>query len=186
MSAVLTHKVLVLNRAWQAIRETDVATAMCDICRGALTAIDMEHVIPVRWDDWLKLPIREGDEFLRTIHGPVRVPTVVCASSYDGMPKKSPKFNSKNVGRRDQFVCAYTGKHDPNGNVDHVIPRSRGGRNDWSNTVWASQHVNSKKGARTPEEAGLKLLRAPRVPQKLPVCQLIQPQHPHWKMFLRS
>ena len=184
MSDVLNHKVLVINKAWQAIGERTVMVALCDMMRGAVTAIDMEFVVPVRWDDWLALPVRDGDESLRTIRGLVRVPTVVCASSYAGMPQKRPKFSSKNVGRRDRFVCAYTGRHDPRGNVDHVIPRSRGGRNDWTNTVWASQKVNSEKGARTPEEAGLKLLRKPVAPRALPVCQTIVPAHPDWSMFL--
>lgn len=186
MSEVLNHKVLVINKAWQAIGERPVHVALCDMMRGAVTGIDMEFVVPVRWDDWLKLSVRDGDESLRTIRGLVRVPTVICASSFSGMPKKRPKFSSRNVGRRDQFVCAYTGRHDPKGNVDHVVPRSRGGRNDWDNVVWASRDVNSRKGAKTPEEAGLKLLRVPRVPQALPVCQTIVPAHPDWQMFIHG
>jgi len=182
--SVLNQKVLVINKGWQAVGERDVATTMCDMMRGAVTAIDMEFMAPVKWDDWLKLSIRDGDQFLRTIHGPVRVPTVVCASTYAGMPKKRPRFNSKNVGRRDQFVCAYTGKHDPQGNVDHVVPRSRGGANTWDNTVWSSREVNSKKADRTPQEAGLKLRKKPQAPKALPVCRLIQVAHPDWEMFI--
>ena len=181
----LDIKVLVINKGWQAIAERPLYAVMCDMMRGAVTALDTEFLRPVPWVDWLKLPIRDGDQFLSTVRGPVRVPTVVCASSYAGMPKKRPRFNSKNVGQRDKHVCAYTGKHDPTGNVDHVVPRSRGGVNDWSNTVWASQSVNSSKGARTPKEAGLKLLVKPRVPKALPVCQTIAVGHPDWEMFIR-
>ena len=88
---LLKQKVLVINRAWQGYEETLVSTALCDCCRGAATAIDMEYMRPVKWEDWLALPIREGDRAIQTIHGPVRVPTVIAKAQYARMPKKRPK-----------------------------------------------------------------------------------------------
>ncbi|MCI0744716.1 MAG: HNH endonuclease, partial [Verrucomicrobia subdivision 3 bacterium] len=86
--------------------------------------------------------------------------------------------------------CQYTGKilQPDQGSIDHVVPRSRGGRNAWDNCVWASKAVNSKKANRLPHEAGLKLLTVPRAPKELPVTALIRNAHgvAEWKLFLND
>ena len=66
------------------------------------------------------------------------------------------------------------------------MPRSRGGPNSWDNCVWASKRINTLKGNRLPDEAGLKLLSAPRVPKELPVTVLIRNPHDieDWGLFL--
>ena len=67
-------------------------------------------------------------------------------------------------------------------------PRSRGGKDAWENLVWSSKAVNTKKGNRLPEEAGLKLLTVPRAPKELPVSALIHNAHsvPEWKLFVEE
>ena len=74
------------------------------------------------------------------------------------------------------------------GSLDHVLPRSRGGRDAWENLVWSSKDVNAHKGNRLPHEAGLRLLRAPRAPKELPVSALIRNAHsiPEWKLFVEK
>ena len=77
--------VLVLNRHWQAIHVKTPAEAFCMIATGAATALDVQgddYITPVRWDDWLKLPVREHDNAVNTPRGPVRVPTVIVAANY--------------------------------------------------------------------------------------------------------
>jgi hypothetical protein len=68
---------------------------------------------------------------------------------------------------RDNFCCQYTGiKLQPSKRtVDHIIPKARGGKSTWENCVTSSFEINSIKSNRTPEEAGLKLLNKPCVPQ---------------------
>src|SRR5712691_9815844 len=56
--------------------------------------------------------------------------------------------------------------------LDHVVPRSRGGKGTWENLVWSSKDVNARKGNRLPHEAGLKLLSVPHAPKELPVTAL--------------
>jgi hypothetical protein len=66
--------VLVLNRHWQAIHAKTPAEAFCMIATGAITALDVrgdDYITPVRWDDWLKLPVREHDNGVNTSRGPV-------------------------------------------------------------------------------------------------------------------
>ena len=69
-----------------------------------------------------------------------------------------------------------------------VLPRSRGGKDEWENLVWADKDVNARKGNRLPHEAGLKLLTVPRAPKELPVTALIRnPQGiADWKLFLKE
>lgn len=185
MSALLNDKVLVLNKEWQAVGETTVAEALADMCSGKATGFDMEITAPVRWADWLKLPIREGDRSLMTIHGPVRVPTVVGKFSYAKMPKRRPKLDNHGIKERDKAICQVTGEYAPDGNVDHLDPKSRGGaRKSWTNQVWMRKDLNTKKGSRTLQEMGWKLIRPPEKPKEKPVCVLIPPRHPDWKRFL--
>ena len=72
------------------------------------------------------------------------------------------------------------------GSLDHVVPRSRGGRDAWENLVWSCKRVNARKGNRLPHEAGLKLLTVPRAPKELPVTVLLRNPHsiPDWKLFV--
>ena len=74
------------------------------------------------------------------------------------------------------------------GSLDHVLPRSRGGKDAWENLVWSSKDVNTRKGNRLPHEAGLKLLSVPRAPKELPVSALIRNAHgvAEWKLFLNE
>jgi len=181
---LLQQKVLVLNRAWQAVDECSAQIALCDLCRGACTAIDVASMRPVTWTEWLTLPVRQGDRAINTIHGPVRVPTVVCKSQFSKMPKKRPKWSKKAVKIRDGGICQITGKPAPDGNVDHVLARSKGGRDEWTNTVWTAKEVNTKKGDKTLEELGWELRRQPTAPPELPVSRLIRARHADWLIFL--
>lgn len=192
MSDIL-HKttVLVLNRNWQAIHTKTPAEAFCMMASGAATGLDVqgdESIVPVRWDDWLKLPVRDEDHGVHTPRGVVRVPTVVVAAKYDKVPIHRPVLGARAIWERDGGVCQYTGRklapHE--GNIDHIVPRSRGGGTSWENCVLSHRDVNSKKGARLPNEAGLRLLRQPHAPKPVPVTQLIRNIHDirDWKKFL--
>jgi 5-methylcytosine-specific restriction endonuclease McrA len=74
------------------------------------------------------------------------------------------------------------------GSLDHVLPRSRGGKNAWENLVWAGKDVNARKGNRLPHEAGLKLLSVPRAPKELPASALMRNAHEvvESKVFLKG
>lgn len=166
--------VLVLNRNWQAINIITPAQAFCQMCTDSATALDIlgrDAMVPVPWTDWLDLPIRDGDFKIHTARGGIRVPTVIVLARYAKVPMSRPKFSSRGIRERDKNRCQYTGKKlaPGEGNIDHVIPRSRGGETSWTNCVLAAKSVNSRKGNRTPEEAGLKLLRPPQAPRAVPV-----------------
>lgn len=192
MSDILNKTtVLVLNRNWQAIHVKTPAEAFCMLASGAATALDVQgddSIAPVRWDEWLKLPVREQDLAINTPRGSVRVPTVIVAANYARVPMRRPRFGPRGVWERDGGVCQYTGRklapHE--GNIDHVVPRSRGGKSSWENCVLAHREVNSRKADRLPQEAGLSLRKQPVVPRALPASMMIRNHHGvrDWEHFL--
>ena len=194
MSDILNKTiVLVLNRNWQAINIRTPAEAFCQMATNVATALEIDganHIRPVIWDEWITLPIRDGDNAVQTVRGPIRVPTVIVAVNFAKVPKKRPKLCAKTVRERDGNRCQYTGKllRAGEGSLDHVLPRSRGGRDEWGNLVWADRAVNARKGNRLPHEAGLKLLTVPRAPKELPVTALIRNAHDivDWKLFVKE
>jgi 5-methylcytosine-specific restriction endonuclease McrA len=183
--------VLVLNRHWQAIDMRTPVEAFSMLASGAATALDMkpnEYMEPVKWQDWLLLPVRDGDFSIGTVRGQVRVPTVVVLARFDKVPKRRPKFCSRAIWERDGGVCQYTGRKlkPSEGNIDHIVPRSRGGKTNWENCVLADKRINSRKGNRTPEEVGLRLVRPPFIPREVPSTALIKNLHevPDWNVFI--
>jgi len=185
--------VLVLNRNWQAINIRTPADAFCQMATNVATALEIDgenRIRPVTWDEWIALPIRDGDNAVHTVRGAIRVPTVIVAVNYARVPRKRPKLCAKAIRERDGNRCQYTGKllRPEEGSLDHVLPRSRGGKDAWENLVWSDKTVNAKKGNRLPHEAGLKLLTVPRAPKELPVTALIRnPQSiADWKLFVKE
>src|SRR5271169_5908925 len=183
--------VLVLNRNWQAINVRTPADAFCQMAINAATGLDIDGhnaMRPVTWTEWLTLPVRPNDNTIGTPRGLVRVPTVIVCVNYAHVPKKRPTFSARSIRERDRHRCQYTGKllRPDEGNIDHIVPRSRGGKTTWENCVLASKEINSKKGNRLPREAGLRLLSAPRAPRELPVTVTIRNSHGihDWDPFL--
>jgi|SRR6266850_684707 len=194
MNSVINRAtVLVLNRNWQAINIRTPAEAFCQMATGVATALEIEgedRIRPVRWDEWIRLPIREQDTPVHTVRGPIRMPTVIVLANFARVPKKRPKLCAKSIRERDGNRCQYTGAllKPEEGNIDHVVPRSRGGKDAWENCVWSSKAINSKKGNRLPHEVGLKLLKAPRALPELPVTALIRNANGirDWDPFIRE
>ena len=194
MSDILNKTiVLVLNRNWQAINIRTPPDAFCQMATNVATALEIDgenHIRPVTWDEWITLPIRDGDNAVHTVRGAIRVPTVIVALNFAKVPKKRPKLCAKTIRERDGNRCQYTGKllRPDEGSLDHVLPRSRGGKDEWGNLVWSDKAVNARKGNRLPHEAGLKLLTVPRAPKELPVTALIRNAHgiADWKLFVKE
>lgn len=190
MSLLHQSVVLVLNRNWQPINTRTPAEAFCQLATGSATALDVsgDAIRPVTWAEWLTLPVRAGDHAVQTIRGAVRVPSVIVAVNFSRVPKRRPTLNARNIRERDGNRCQYTGRvlGPGEGNLDHVVPRSRGGHDSWDNLVWAAREVNTRKGNRLPQEAGLRLLRSPVAPKEVPVTVLIRNSHgvPEWELFL--
>jgi 5-methylcytosine-specific restriction endonuclease McrA len=188
---ILTNPtVLVLNRHWQAIQVKSPAEAFCMMASDAAAGLDIldGHFVPTKWNEWIVLPVREHDNAVNTPRGPVRVPTVIVALNYAKVPLRRPRFGVRGIWERDGGVCQYTGRklaaHE--GNIDHVVPRSRGGRTSWENCVLAHREINSRKADQLPHEAGLHLRARPSAPRALPTSAFIRNHHgvADWEYFL--
>lgn len=188
--AIHTSTVLVLNRHWQAIDVKTPAQAFAMMATGSAQGLDIaeDFIAPVSWAQWLTLPVREHDRGIGTARGPVRAPTVLVLSRFARMPRRRLTFSRRGLYLRDGGVCQYSGRALPfdEANIDHVVPRSRGGPTSWENCVLADKRINHRKGDRTPEEAGLRLARPPQPPRELPASALIR--NPlairDWSLFL--
>lgn len=101
-------------------------------------------------------------------------PKVVRLLDYSGIPV-SAKLSKRNILKRDGYRCAYCGNVFPAKEltVDHIIPKSRGGKFSWQNLITSCVKDNNKKGSRTPEEANMKLLFQPRIPSKMEILREI-------------
>jgi 5-methylcytosine-specific restriction endonuclease McrA len=98
------------------------------------------------------------------------VPRVIVLQIYDRIPKTKVRFSRHNIYMRDGNTCQYCGRTLPRTdlNLDHVVPRSQGGRTTWENVVCCCIDCNLAKGARTPDQAGMRLLKAPLRPRWTP------------------
>ena len=163
------------------------------LATNVATGLEIEgedRIRPVTWEEWITLPIREQDEAVNTVRGQIRVPTVIVAVNYAKVPKKRPKLCARTIRERDGNRCQYTGRvlRPDEGSLDHVVPRSRGGKDAWENLVWSAKEVNQKKADRLPHEAGLKLLSVPRAPKERLVSAMIRNAHEiaEWKLFVQE
>jgi 5-methylcytosine-specific restriction endonuclease McrA len=184
--SVLNRSVLVLNRNWIAINSTTVQAALLQLAAGAATALDIRgenHLVPVRWDDWINLEPLNEDELIHTTNRRIRMPTVIIAVNYDKVKRKRAKFTLANIARRDGNRCQYSGRElsRDEWSMDHVLPKSRGGTDTPDNVVLAHKDVNNRKGNKTPQEAGLPV---PVIRKLLP--ELPRATHPHHELFLKE
>lgn len=104
---------------------------------------------------------------IRSVRASFPFPSVIRLSAYLRVPYKKIELSRKNILRRDAFRCQYCGRGGAPLTIDHVIPRSRGGEDQWENLVCACIHCNNKKGNRTPDEAHMRLRSVPRKPHHI-------------------
>lgn len=142
MSALSGH-VLVLNQDYRALSVCSVERAVVLLL---LRKAELVHSDPVR--------------AIRSTRAKHPWPSIVRLKVYVHVPYKKIVLTRRNVLRRDRFRCQYCGSGDRL-TLDHVHPKSRGGRDSWENLVAACVPCNNRKGNRTPEEANMKLARKP-------------------------
>ena len=100
---------------------------------------------------------------LRTPRSTFQFPSVIRLRSYIRVPYTKVVLSRRNIMRRDNFTCQYCGRRSYL-TVDHVLPKSRGGKDNWENLTTACEKCNVKKGDRTPEEAAMPLRKKPYRP----------------------
>jgi 5-methylcytosine-specific restriction endonuclease McrA len=185
---VLDSSVLVLNRVYQPINITTVRRAFVLLYQGTAKAIDKEFRT-FDFESWAALAAEVNDkDVVRTVASVIRVPRVIMLQVYDRLPRLHVRFSRQNIYLRDRCTCQYCNKRLPRSelNLDHVIPRSRGGRTTWENVVCSCIPCNLTKGGRTPLEAGMRLRRRPTRPRWSPFEKGTDADQPYadWRPFL--
>lgn len=181
--------VLVLNRHWLPVSAITPADAFCHMVAGTADGLHVSpsELRPLSWTDWLTLPAGESGG-IGVKGGRVRVPTVILLRRFGGLPMHRPSLGFRALWARDGGRCQYSGRqlalHEAD--IDHILPRSRGGRDTWENCVISDRIINRRKGAKTPAEARLKLIRKPGEPRSVPISHIIENTYGinDWKQFL--
>lgn len=171
-ASVLDQKVLVLNKLWQPVNILSSFKAICLLYTRKAEVID-PHYMNYDFYSWVENWSDLNDthdwkeRMLVTQQFKFPVPEIIRLVTYKGYNDVGIKFSRQNVFDRDNHTCQYCGtrKSSKELNLDHVIPSSRGGKTSWKNIVLSCIECNSKKANRTPEEAGMKLIRKPFQPQ---------------------
>lgn len=166
-ASVLNTKVLVLNRAYLPVHITSVRRAMALLYQDIARAVD-EQYRTFDFASWSDLAAKEDS--IGLVGRAIRVPRVILLVAYDRVPRRYVRFSRFNIFARDQNLCQYCGRQFPRSelNLDHVVPRSKGGKSVWENVVCSCLRCNRLKGGNTPAEAGMRLIRLPFRPQWTP------------------
>jgi 5-methylcytosine-specific restriction endonuclease McrA len=183
---ILERHTLVLNRNWQAIHVTTVVRALVMLWNDTARAVEPEQFRTYTWEEWAALEPPPGGPCIRSARSRLRVPEVVCLVQYDRLPSAAVTFSRRNVAKRDHHTCQYCGAQ-PGWEaitVDHVVPRSQGGASSWTNCVAACEACNAHKADRTPEQAGMRLRRAPARPEWKPTYAAQSAGIASWSRFL--
>ena len=167
-----------LNRHFQPVHVTNVKRAFTLLYLGVARVVDQQFRT-FDFESWAQLSAELGHEGLasapaedvvRTVNRAILVPRVIVLQLYDRIPRTKVRFSRHNIYMRDGNMCQYCGRELPRAelNLDHVVPRAQGGRTTWENVVCCCIDCNLSKGARTPDQAGLKLLKPALRPRWTP------------------
>ena len=191
MSEALENQVLVLNRLWQPVH---ICTA-----RRAIGLLFLGHAQVVGtsgesqfathdFESWVAVgPDGEPGSVVRTVKCAFLVPKVIVLAVFDRLPRQEVKFSRENVFQRDRYMCQYCGKNFERRelNLDHVIPRDKGGRTVWENVVCSCIRCNTKKGNKLPREVGMVPMNAPKAPRWSPLPGVRAAAYDEsWRLFL--
>ncbi|TWT44004.1 CRISPR-associated endonuclease Cas9 [Phycisphaerae bacterium RAS1] len=195
-SPALSASVLLLNRLYMAVRVINARRAFTLLYRELAEVVSVEQgqYLTYDFDDWVEVSQfkqkfePEQHDWVRTVRFQIAVPRVIRLLGYDRLPQANVKLNRRNLYARDGNRCQYCGKKFSTSelSLDHVVPRSQGGANSWDNIVCACVRCNTRKGGRTPDQAGMKLIAHPRRPRRSPVLtlKLSDSRYASWKQFL--
>ena len=188
----MSSQVLVLNRNFYAIEVTD--------WRRALGLVYLNHALVVDegwrtydFANWVDLSSSRAEHPAGFVHTPsfrIAIPEVITLKVFGKVPRREVTFTRRNIYQHYGYRCCYCGKCFPTSelNLDHILPRSRGGKTDWNNVVTSCIPCNMRKGNRLPPEAGMQLVLPPSRPKPRSASYLRLrfpfPMRQSWQQFI--
>ncbi|RMG89167.1 MAG: HNH endonuclease [Chloroflexi bacterium] len=176
--SALQSRVLLLNgNTWEPIAVISVPRAISLLLAGKAMVVE------------------ETGKFLRTVREHFPVPSVIALRYYVNVPRRRTHWSRKGVLVRDNFTCIYCGAQPgtiqkgrvlskSDFTIDHIIPRSRGGKDTWTNTACACASCNHRKGNRLHHEAGMRLRWEPKRPRTSYLVVAIGNGPDAWKRYI--
>lgn len=163
-------QVLVLNKYFIPVSLTSWKRAIKLVFLERADVVDEEYRT-YNFRDWFEISqmIKEHPAgFIYTPKFKIAIPEIIALKFYDKVQFEEPQLTRRNIYEHYGYRCCYCGKKFSTEklNIDHIIPRSRGGKTEWENVVTSCIDCNLKKGNKTPQEAGMKLLISPSKPQR--------------------
>lgn len=165
--SVINRSVLMLNQNYEPLTVCSARRAIVLMFQGKAEMIETADSLQIH-----------------TVDSAYDCPSVVRLWRYRKVPFKRIMLTRKNVIVRDRHRCQYCNHSKGPMTVDHIIPKTEGGGDTWENLVCACSRCNNKKGDRTPEEAGMRLLRRPRRPTLITFIQQNISVADRWRPYL--
>lgn len=168
MKSYLNWKVLIINTSGQPIRIAHWTKAILLIYLGKADAVSYYK-----------------DTYIHSQFKTIHLPNIINLKKYVKGQIIYPKFNRENVFIRDKYICQYCGiKENPKKlTIDHVVPKSLGGKKNWTNIVTCCIPCNQKKANKTIEISGMSLIKKPFKLKKLSLLSLKQNDPKEWKSY---
>ncbi len=194
--SALNSNVLVLNKHYAAVRVISARRAFSMLFKSIAEIVSLENSQYMSYDfeSWREISEfrakyeREHHDWVRCVRFELAVPRIVRLLFYDRLPWMPVNLTRRNIYARDRNRCQYCGRKFPTTelSLDHVVPRSRGGRMTWTNIVCCCVDCNVHKGGRLPREAGMKLIVEAVKPKRSPVVtlRLNSEKYASWRQFL--
>lgn len=208
-ASILHERTLVLNKHWTAVATTTVRTALVLLCRETARVICPDTYEVFDLDGWIDrsmtkivvpapppvatlgatppAPGAPRGRFIRTPRFRIEKPEVILLRNYGGRVRREVTFSRKNLYRRDNYTCQYCGQRKPSEelSIDHVVPKSLGGKTTWDNCVLACVRCNARKANKTLRDTGFALIARPEKPQWSPFEDVSNRERPmSWEKFL--
>ena len=193
----LCSEVLILNRYFLAVKVGIAKDAICALYTGKASVVDQNYVVRnlkewVNYSEYLDLEPKEAAKYVGKVSSPsltMYIPRVIKIDTTAGIEViKTVKYSRHNVYKRDNNKCQYCGITCKTSikTLDHVHPKSKGGKSNWENVVTSCKFCNGKKGSQTLDQLGWELRKKPIAPEwKSHIgTPFDRVQNEYWKSFL--
>ena len=186
MNPLLSHPTLVLNQSWQPVNVTSVQRALILLVNDIAFAVDPATYQLFSWEDWCQMPTKNRQQTLKSSQLEFPAPEILSLKRFNKLPGSSVSYSKRNILKRDRYTCQYCGRQPAHSEltIDHVIPRSMGGKSCWENCVVACVECNHRKADHALSNIGMKLLSKPEKPLWQTQMQMTDAQPQSWLRFL--